>query len=50
MTDDETMHVAFAGYVENFTAHRLKTKTDVADVLLMLLSFDPEQGFKDAGR
>ena len=46
MTDDETMHIAFAAYLTNFTASRLKTKTDVADVMLMLMSFDPAQVFK----
>ena len=45
MRDDETLEVAFAGYYANFTATKLKTKQDVVEVMLMLLTYDADKGF-----
>jgi hypothetical protein len=50
MTDDETLHVAFPGGYSNFQARKLKSKTDVAEILLMLMTFSPGKALKEAGR
>lgn len=50
MTDDETLHLAFPGATAHFTARRLKSKSDVAEILLMVMSYDQGKGIMEAGR
>ena len=46
MTDDETLIVSFAGDATHFVATRVKTKGDVVDVMLMLMTYDPLKGLR----
>jgi hypothetical protein len=44
MTDDETMLVSFVGGAANFTASHLKSKRDVAELFLMLMTYNQVRG------
>lgn len=48
MTDDETLHIALPGARANFMARKLKSKADVAEVLLMLMSYSEAKGLMEA--
>lgn len=46
MKDDETLYASFPRYYANFIGTRVRTKADLADVLLMIVTYDPIGGFK----
>jgi hypothetical protein len=44
MTDEQTMVVGFRDYFANFVIHGIKSKADVAEVMLMLMTYHPIDG------
>jgi hypothetical protein len=50
MRDEETLLVGYFGAYANFRAHNIKSQADLADALLMVLTYDPHKGLLESGR
>jgi hypothetical protein len=46
MTDEHTMIAAYEGYFANFVIRGITSKTDMAEVMLMLMTYEPMEGLK----